>query len=212
MTNERPRFTVRRLLALIVNLALDWIIFLFILLPVIYAYGRIDRAEPADVIVVLGAGLNRRDQPGPALIRRSQAAADLYARGLADRIICTGGVGLRNQRSEADACAELLRSFGVPAADILLEDRSRSTEENAYYTRAIMRENGWYSAVVVSDGYHLLRAGWMFDQQQIISFTSPAADPTRMFLVSALVREVLALHWQFIKQVLNLPVTYVSII
>jgi uncharacterized SAM-binding protein YcdF (DUF218 family) len=206
------RLRLRRFIRLTFDLTLVWLIFVGILLPTIYVYGRIDRAQPADVIVVLGAGLRRDDRPGPALVRRSMAAADLYAQGLADRVICTGGVGARNNRSEADACAELLRGFGIPAAAILLEERSRSTEENAFYTRQIMEANGWSSAVLVSDAYHLLRAGWLFDEERITAYTSPAADPRRSFLVFALFREVLAMHWQLVKDLLGLPVTHVAIV
>jgi hypothetical protein len=59
--------------------------------------------------------LERDNRPGPALTRRANHAAELWKRGLAPAIICTGGItGRENTRSEASACSELLRAAGVP--------------------------------------------------------------------------------------------------
>lgn len=176
----------------------------------VYTEGRNDQAEPSDVIVVLGSGLRRDSTPGPALYRRTARAAELYQQGIAPHIICTGGFTAGHVRSEADACAELLREHGVPESAITLEERSRSTIENAAYTREIMDANGWQTAVVVSDGYHLLRAGWIFRDAGIQTVTSPAdSDPPPYSLLVALAREVAALHLQALITLFNLPITYV---
>lgn len=203
----------RQLWRWFLRLMLLWLVLALLLGSAIILYGQADRAENADVIVVLGAGLSRNNRPGPALIRRTEQAAALYARGLAGTVICTGGYGYGRTRSEADACAELLLARGVPSSAIVLEDQSRSTEENALYTREIMDANGWITAVVVSDSYHLLRAAWIFNQAGIASTTSPAASAPPPFQhLSAIAREVAAFHWLVVKGVLNLPVTYVPII
>lgn len=46
----------------------------------------------------------------------------------------------------------------MPAAAILLEDRSQHTLENLFNVRAHMRAEGWRSLVMVSDPLHLARA------------------------------------------------------
>ncbi len=188
-----------------------WAYAAMMLLVVIDAYGRVDRAQAADVIVVLGAGLRRDNTPGPALTRRSARAAELWRAGYAPVIVCSGGKPGNRTRSEADACAELLRGDGVPAAAIVLEDTSRSTEENAIETRAIMQANGWDSAVIVTDGFHLLRAMRLFKQAGIRAFPSPAGvePPPSEYLIYVL-REVAAFHWLAFKSVFNLPITYVQ--
>lgn len=198
-----------RLTRVLLVLLLVWMLVCAALAAVVYVYSRSDGARDADVIIVLGAGLRRDGRPGPALWRRGERAAELYAEGYADHLICTGGFPLRQTRSEADACREVLMANGVPEAAIVLEDRSRSTEENAAYSDAIMQANGWQTALVVSDGYHLLRAQWIFAQQGLDVTTSPARDPSFINHVTSIGREVVALHWQVLKTVLNLPVTYV---
>lgn len=202
----------RGLRRVIAGLLALWALSVALLLAAIMVYGSVDYAQQADVIVVLGAGLQPNNQPGPALIRRTAQAAELWQRGIADRMICTGGYGLRRERSEADACAELLRDHGIPAAAITLEERSRSTEENAIHTAEIMREQGWQSAVVVSDGYHLLRAASIFNREGIAHTTSPAQAPSVLNLLTSILREVAAFHWLAFKWLFNISATYVPVL
>lgn len=197
---------------LIVRLVVIWCVGVILLAIAIYFYGRIDRAQESDVIIVLGAGVQRNNQPGPALIRRSEQAAEIWQKGFASHIICSGGTPGESRRSEADACREILLKSGVPPAAVLLEDRSRSTEENAFYTRQVMDEHGWKTAVVVSDGYHLLRATWLFNQAGLTIYTSPAANPSFGNWLTATGRELAAFHWQFFKDSLGLPFTYVPVL
>ena len=192
-------------------LILIWLLFSLVLGGIVLAYAQQDHAQEADVIIVLGSGLRRDNHPGPALTRRSQHAAELYAQGLASAIICTGGYTAGRTRSEAEGCREVLLESGVPAGAILLEDQSRSTEENAIYARVIMQGNGFSEAILVSDGYHLLRAQWIFSQVDIPVFTSPAHSPPTMSLLISTAREIAALHWQAIKSLLNLPFTHVPV-
>lgn len=197
---------------LLVTFAL-WLLVIAVLALAVILYGRVDNSRPSDVIVVLGAGLRRDNQPNLALIRRSEQGALLYHEGIAPYIVCSGGYAIGRTRSEADACREILEDNGVPASAIIMEDASRSTEENALYTHAIMDERGWQTAVIVSDGYHMLRAQWIFTIEGIDIVTSPA--PTRPRLstyFTAVVREVVALHWQVVKEVFHLPYTYVPLL
>jgi uncharacterized SAM-binding protein YcdF (DUF218 family) len=158
---------------------------------------------------VLGGGLNHDETPTLATVRRAQRAAELWKAGYAPMLICSGGYPTWSGISEADGCADVLRASGVPKEAILLEAISRSTEENALYSHGIMQTHGWKTALVVTDGYHILRTTWIFSVEGISGSTSPAANPPFMELVGALIREVVALYWQVFKTILNLPVTYV---
>lgn len=175
--------------------------------------GRQDTAEPADIIVVLGSGLKEDGRPGPALTRRSRHGAALWHNSVAPLILCTGGQSEYYPRTEASACREILLGAGLPAEAILLEDRSRSTEENAIYSKRIMDELGLSRVVLVSDSYHMLRARWLFRGQGIAAFASPAPaerirDP-RHYPYS-LVREFIAFNWQVFKDAFNIPLTHIS--
>lgn len=110
-----------------------------------------------DAAIVLGAAV-WSGRPSPALRERLDVAAEIYRQGLTPRIICTGGVGSLDPRSEASVCAEYLRERGVPQDRILVEDRSTDTWENLQNSRQIMDREGLKTALIVTHGFHLKRA------------------------------------------------------
>jgi hypothetical protein len=56
--------------------------------------GRMDRAQPADTIVVLGARLLPDGRPSDDLKERTWHGVELYRAGWAHNVICTGGARL----------------------------------------------------------------------------------------------------------------------
>lgn len=71
-------------------------------------------------------------------------AAQLYHQGYAPKVLFTGGLG-RNTAGllpepEAVRFAKVAIAMGVPAHDILLEDRSTNTRDNILFTREKLRE------------------------------------------------------------------------
>jgi uncharacterized SAM-binding protein YcdF (DUF218 family) len=119
-----------------------------------------DELAPLDAIVVLGAPLAADDRLSPVLVERVTAAAALYARGGAPVVVATGGVTGRARRAEAAVMAEGLVEHGVPAAAVVVEDRSRSTAENAALVRGVLgdRRAVW----LVTQPFHARRARWIF--------------------------------------------------
>ena len=206
MTFKRIRNILLRFI--LITLLIELIVCIA-LVSFIHFYGQADHAQPADAIIVLGSGLRGDGRAGPALLRRSIHAADIWREGYAPVIICTGGVTMGRPRSEAAACREVLIDNGVPEDVIYLDERSRSTEENALFSHEILAEHGWQNAILVSDAYHLLRAQWIFGIEGITVTTSPTVNPPVMTYVISVAREVAALHWQLIKEVFQLPVTYI---
>jgi uncharacterized SAM-binding protein YcdF (DUF218 family) len=189
-----------------------WAVFCVALGIGVHLHGRGDEARPADVIIVLGAGVDRSGRAGFALSRRATHAITLYQQGLAKAILCSGGVPPNRPNSEAYACQQFLLARGIPQEAIFLEERSRSTEENAFYSADVLRANGWEQALVVTDAFHILRARWIFAQAGVHAGFSPVpaerVNGWNVYLAS-LTREVAALHWQAFKTLLGLPITYV---
>jgi uncharacterized SAM-binding protein YcdF (DUF218 family) len=178
----------------------------------LHVIGATDRTEEADVIIVLGAGLRRDGRPAWALTRRSETGAELWHKGIAPKILCTGAQADGYPRSEASACREVLMREGVPDSAILLEEQSRSTEENAIYSSQILDDNGLSTAVLVSDSYHILRAEWMFRDVGVSVYTSPISASRihqPLFYPYSLLREFVAFHWYMVKNLFNIPVTHV---
>lgn len=186
-----------------------WIVIIVMLGIHVFRYGDIVTAQPADVIIILGSGLRRDGRAGDALWRRSVWGARLYQQGYADAIICTGGIGYGQTRSESDACRAILMDEGVPAEAIFIEEKSHSTEENALYAQQIMTQHHFQTAILVTDSFHMLRASWIFDLQGVNYTRAPVPRGwvARRFFVQHFARELIALHWQAVKTFFNLPIS-----
>jgi len=120
---------------------------------------RGDALRPLDAIVVLGAPL-ANDALSAPLVERVEAAAALWRAGGAPLVVTTGGVTHGATRAEAVVMAEALRARGVAA--ILVEDRARTTAENARYTAALLAARGARSVWLVTQPFHGRRARRVF--------------------------------------------------
>src|SRR5688572_4382351 len=138
----------------------------------VVGWGARDRARPADAIVVLGAA-QYAGRPSPVLKARLDHAIGLYRRGLARRLIVTGGTGEGDTTSEAAVSRRYAVRRGVPAPAILLEDEGRTTSESMQGVSRLMREHGLHKAILVSDPFHMLRLDILARQEGVVAYTSP---------------------------------------
>lgn len=117
------------------------------------------QSEPgrADAAIVLGAAVYD-DEPTPVFEERLRHALTLLQSGQVDRLILTGGRGLGDALSEAEAGRAWLLAAGVPDEAILLETQSRTTRENFRFAQEVLAENGIGRVLVVSDPLHMRRA------------------------------------------------------
>ena len=136
--------------------------------------GEMSAPEPADVIVLLGAAV-WPSGPSPALQARIYHAAELYHGGYSGSLILTGGLG-QHPPAEAAAMRDALVELGVPGAALHLEDQATSTVENLKYSRQIMDREGWESAIIVTDAFHVRRALLVATDLGIAASGAPAKN------------------------------------
>ena len=116
--------------------------------------------EPRDAIIVLGAPLTPQGELTQILEERVDAAVALYRAG-AGRIVATsGGTTQGAPRAEADALADALRARGIP--DIVVENQSQSTAENARLTAELLAPLGVRTVWLVTQPFHAKRAALLF--------------------------------------------------
>src|SRR3984893_19493070 len=120
-----------------------------------------------EAIVVLGGSIGPAVpplRPDPELFDSSDPvwhAARLFHRGLAPRIIVSGGSFLvatgqaPPTQTEALAMRQFLVALGVPESAIVMEGKSLNTIENMRETRALV---GTGRVALVTSGYHMPRA------------------------------------------------------
>lgn len=145
-----------------------------------------DSEQVADAIVVLGAA-QYNGRPSPVLEARLDRALDLYNRGLAPRIVVTGGRQPGDTYTEATTGYNWLAERGVPDSAILKEVQGRTTFESLAATSRFLRDDGYDEVVLVTDGYHALRVGAIADEVGLEAHVSGVDmdGPT----ISQLVRE-----------------------
>jgi uncharacterized SAM-binding protein YcdF (DUF218 family) len=115
----------------------------------------------ADCLVILGASVWPGGQPSFVLRDRIERAAELYHQGVADKIICSGGVG-KHPPAEAEVEKQLLVKAGVPEEKIIMEAASTSTAEQAKLIKEICDREGFNSIALVTSFYHEKRATQLF--------------------------------------------------
>ncbi len=139
----------------------------------VWLASRSDGATSADAIVVLGAA-QYDCTPSPVLERRLDHAHALYTDGVASTIVVTGGKQDGDRCTEAESSADYLRGLGVPDEALLLEVQGRNSWESLAATAHILRERDLTRAVLVTDGYHALRARAISDQLGLDASVSPS--------------------------------------
>lgn len=157
------------------------VLMLLILFLVIYigknvfdicAFSAEDQKCRADVAVILGAA-TYNGEVSPVYRERINHGITLYEEGYVDRLIVTGGTADQGEESDASAAKKYLLSRGIPEEAVLMEDQSSITQENLENSKAIMEENGYETAIIVSDPLHMKRAMLLAEDAGITAYSSP---------------------------------------
>ena len=149
-----------------------------------------EEAQPADVILVLGAA-EYRGRPSQVFRARLDHALELYRRKLAPRIMTTGGAGGEPVFTEGGVGRSYLIGRGVPPEAIVVETEGESTVHSTTLAGEIMRRMGLNSAIVVSDGYHIYRVKRMLESRGLKAYGSPRKEQKP---------EPVRDRWNYVKQ------------
>lgn len=137
-----------------------------------------------DVGVLLSGGLIANSTPRqdhPALGShgdRILQAYLLYKHGKIRKILITGASGetlMARKLGETRQAALLLASWGVPAKDILFEEKARNTHENAVFSGRILNKmfpSGKY--LLITSAFHMRRSTGCFEKMGIKTDPFPA--------------------------------------
>jgi len=121
--------------------------------------------EKYDYIIILGGPLSyydkEYDQVGfnPCVDRVFQAVK-FYLQGKSDYILYCGGDGTLTQNlgKESYIMKKYLIDLGLPAENIIVEDKSRNTYENVKYAlEIILKNNKNPKLLVITSAYHVKR-------------------------------------------------------
>lgn len=128
--------------------------------------------EHYDGVIVLGgySGWNSRHE----MVTFSEGSdrlikgLEFYKTGRANKIILSGGSGLVTKPEEKESAwsRALLIDLDVPDEDIILEDNSRNTHENAEYTKDLIGKMGMSNGhfLLITSAFHMPRAQRCFEK------------------------------------------------
>jgi uncharacterized SAM-binding protein YcdF (DUF218 family) len=134
-----------------------------------------DTGTKVDAIVILGRG--REQSPS-----RTEVTANLWQDQRAPVVFASGIV-------DAPELVAMLRSKNIPAPAVSGESCSKTTWENAVFTKALLQPRGVKQILLVTDLPHLWRSLLIFEQVgfQVIPHASPLAaqmtSPQRSMLL-----------------------------
>jgi uncharacterized SAM-binding protein YcdF (DUF218 family) len=149
-----------------------------------------DLPEDCRVLVVLSGSMyapdtGRTDQVelGPDTYYRCVHALRLYRKAKGIRILLSGGIaeGAPKGPALADAMRDFFLDHGVPEFDLLVENRSRTTQENALEGGRILHLLGAKKMVLITDAKHMCRSSMCFRKQGFEVVASPCNSATARY-------------------------------
>lgn len=141
-----------------------------------WRYPPLDGRPPdAQAIVALSGGLRPVDEKwsrvelGDDTLRRCLLATRLYRQGKRCPVVLSGGKvdAERPGPTLSTAMRDFLVESGVDESDLVLEDRSATTYENAVKSANLLKQRGIERVILVTDAMHLRRAEGCFQAQGI---------------------------------------------
>jgi uncharacterized SAM-binding protein YcdF (DUF218 family) len=104
-------------------------------------------------------------------------ALELYHDGKIHKILLTGGSGYINfqEWKESSLIADVLLKSGVKKEDLILENNSRNTYENALFTADILKKGNYGSRyLIITSAFHMRRSLACFKKAGITGDTFSA--------------------------------------
>ena len=118
--------------------------------------GVTDELGQADVALVMGAKVKPDGTPSNRLKARLDTALSLYAQGLFEQVIVSGGLGWEGY-DEAEVMAQYLVDGGIPEERIIVDSRGYDTYQTALNASEIMETHGMHSVIIITQYFHVSR-------------------------------------------------------
>lgn len=178
----RPMKKIAKASLLIVSIAL---LAVGLLASRIYSFRNVRSEATADAAIVLGAAV-WTNQVSPVFRERINHGIDLYRNGKVRKLIFTGGQGNAGEPTESSAARRYALARGVPANDILIEEKSHTTYENIVYAKQLADAHRIKNVLIVTDPLHMKRAMVMAEDAGLAAGPSPTPSTRYQGLTSQL--------------------------
>ena len=193
---KESRFLSKGLKILKVFLCIGIICFLGIEVAII-SYPKHNEKKD-DYILVLGAGLRDRTMPTEILRGRLDAAIECLKENNSSYIVLSGGQGDDEDLPESHAMSKYLQENGVNKDRIILEDKSRDTNQNFKYSKEKIEEHSHKSLkeikvkIITSDS-HAFRSSIIAKKNGYANFDNYSSSTVWYLIPVTYTREAFAI-------------------
>lgn len=149
-----------------------------------------EKQKTYDYLIVLGAQV-RGTKITDSLQRRLEAALCCGGKNPKAKMIVSGGQGKGEDITEARAMWEYLSCHGISKNRMILEDRSRTTQENLRFSAQFLDKEKDVVGIV-SNNFHLYRACLYAKKQGYRNVYPVAASCHPVLFINYMIREVFA--------------------
>jgi len=158
-----------------------------------------------DVIIELGGGAiaDTTGVHGKGTLSSNAASRMITVLQLYNKlkvpIIVSGGKVYEDTGDEAQISKAILMSLGVAAEDIIIDNRSLNTEQNAKNCAVILKEKGFTKPLLVTSAFHMPRSVKLFMKKGVRVTAIPCDYQTNSKLTTTL--------WSFVPSSFSLSNT-----
>ena len=179
-----------------------WLCFWVWLISLGYFFNHLSKSNPinqkvptAEAIIVLGSGVEN-GEPSVTLAKRLDRAAPVARSQPNAKLIVSGGVDFGEVDSEALVMSRYLqKNYHIPASQILLEDKSTSTELNLINSQPLLKAHNitiQQPIIIVTSDFHTPRAAAIAKKQGYSNFTMLGSTTPLSTRYNAWLREYFA--------------------
>ncbi|MGL5255646.1 MAG: YdcF family protein [Proteocatella sp.] len=166
-----------------------------------FVYRFLPKNKNYNYVIIHGCGLMGGTKVSPLLAGRLRKGIEAYRAGeRSPKIIVSGGQGSDEKVSEASAMKEWLIENNICEEDIIVEDKSTTTNENLKYVKEFLDGKGEeYSCVFVTNDYHVFRTS-LFARRLNFNGHGIGCKTAIYYWFSAFIREYIAIlvHYKWV--------------
>ncbi|WP_291255940.1 YdcF family protein [Fusobacterium sp.] len=127
-----------------------------------------EELSKGEAYILLGGGIITTtvegNIPGVLATTRILKTAEYY-RKYPKKIYISGGTPLQNQESESSVYARELKELGVKEEDIIIEESSKNTNENALLIKEKLEQDGVKNVILITSATHIKRSMFIFQKK-----------------------------------------------
>lgn len=178
-----------RFIYLFLSMSIFYIIFIMVMYTLTSWLNLINiNTKKLNYVVVLGAGLLGK-KVTLLLASRINRGIEIYHKNPDSKLIMSGGQGPDEEIPESHAMAAYAEEHGVPKSDIIIEDRSKTTNQNLKFSHQLMKPDSTFC--IVTNSYHVYRA-LVLAKRQGLQCIGYGAKTKWYFTLNAFIREFIA--------------------